>query len=1203
MAAVDATTGAVLPWNPNPNSQVMVLAADGGLVYTGGYFSSIGGQSRNFLAAIDASGNATAWNPNPDSYPLTLATSGGKVYVSGGFSNIGGQIRNQLAEIDAAGNATAWNPNPDGGVNDIDIDNNTLFVSGGFNNIAGSPRKSLAAFNLSTGNLNAWNPNPNSNNERLSAANGKVYVVGSFSEIGGQTRNGFAELDGTSGIISTFNTLNGSNILDIDANASYIVAGGANNIYVDGNQVPFLAGFTQAAPPPACTGTPAPGNTIASLTTVCANDNLSFSIQNAAVLLNASGITYQWQANTGSGFADINGAISNYYATSQLVTTTYRCKVTCTASSSVAYSTPVTVTQNALQDCYCTPIDYYGQYAYISNVTIGTINNTTTFESNYYGDYTAQVTNAGIGLPQTISIGNPYGAYVYAFIDYNQDGDFFDAGEMVVANTGSGPFTFTIPNTALAGNTRLRVAMSAYSNSYPCYTLNGETEDYTLHLILPPACSGSPVPGNTLASLTAACASDNISLSLQNIIAFSGITYQWQANSGSGYADISGATSATHTASQSVATTYRCRVTCTNSGSVVYSTPVTVTQTVCYCTPTDYYGQYTYIGNVSIGSINNSTGYENNYYGNYTSQLTYALPGQSQNITIDIPYDAYIYVYIDYNQDGDFTDIDEIAVHNYGVGTQSFSFTVPVTATAGPCRMRIATSYYDNGGDACYTYYGESEDYTLFINANPIYVWTGAISTAWNNAGNWTPSGIPSGTDDVIIPDLTNDPAIGFIPGSVNDINIADGVTISVNSGIALYINGNITAGSGTGSTIAGAGGVVELNGSDPQQINGKLSTRTLRINNSSMGGVDVLGTLDITNGLIMIDGDVNANSGTVTLKSGPTTAAYLDNFSNVTAGTYSGDLTVERYIANTADGYRNISSPVNTTVADLADDMSISGADGVNCWYSYSPYPNVQVYEEAANNSLSTPSGNYYTGWISKTGTGNAMPAMKGFALRTYAGAPFTIDLTGTPYTGSKSADLTNTPSATPAQDGWNFIGNPFASPISWTNTEANNPGATTGSYYVFNTTGEYTGNWGAWNGVSGINGASDMIASMQGFFVKTMDPYNYVEATNASRVASATIPFFKAYSVQPNEIRLSLHDATNSDEIVAYTDGAATWNEDMGQDAVKIPAGSTVYMSYKQLGKEYAINVIDEITRNHQKCPLSIVGWDTGTLHLQAT
>lgn len=111
-----------------------------------------------------------------------------------------------------------------------------------------------------------------------------------------------------------------------------------------------------------------------------------------------------------------------------------------------------------------------------------------------------------------------------------------------------------------------------------------------------------------------------------------------------------------------------------------------------------------------------------------------------------------------------------------------------------------------------------------------------------------------------------------------------------------------------------------------------------------------------------MIDGDVNAMSGTVTLKSNASTSAP-DN-SPPAAGTYFGDLTVERYVGNTANGYRNISAPVNTTVGDLTDDISIIGQDGVNCWYSYSPYPNVQVYDEATTTAslplqvTTTPAG-----------------------------------------------------------------------------------------------------------------------------------------------------------------------------------------------------------------------------------------------------
>jgi hypothetical protein len=276
---------------------------------------------------------------------------------------------------------------------------------------------------------------------------------------------------------------------------------------------------------------------------------------------------------------------------------------------------------------------------------------------------------------------------------------------------------------------------------------------------------------------------------------------------------------------------------------------------------------------------------------------------------------------------------------------------------------------------------------------------------------------------------------------------------------------------------------------------------------------------------------------------------------------------------------------------------MSISGQDAVQCWYSYSPYPNVQVYDEA----LSIVNGAYYEGWLSRTGLGNNMQAMQGFAIRTYAGAPYTIDLTGAPRSGSKSIDITNTASATPSQDGWNFVGNAYPSNIDWVTAAALNPDIT-GAYYVFNTTGEYTGSWGTCNAVgacSGLPGISSTIASGQGFFVKANANGNF-NLNNSVRTATAA-NYYKTGTLT-NEIRLYLHDATNGDEILAYTDAAATWNEDNGLDAVKIAAGSTVYMSYKQLGKEYAINVIDEITETTE-LPLVIWAQDSGTYTFEAT
>jgi hypothetical protein len=305
----------------------------------------------------------------------------------------------------------------------------------------------------------------------------------------------------------------------------------------------------------------------------------------------------------------------------------------------------------------------------------------------------------------------------------------------------------------------------------------------------------------------------------------------------------------------------------------------------------------------------------------------------------------------------------------------------------------------------------------------------------------------------------------------------------------------------------------------------------------------------------------------------------------------------VERYISNAANGYRDISSPVNAKVGGLADDFSIFGQNGVQCWYAYNPYPNVQVYNEA----LTIATGVYDEGFISYTGTVNALTAMKGVAVRTYTGAPFTLDLTGTPYTGNKSINITKTTSPTPSADGWNLIGNPYPSPVSWSSLKALNAGKTDGSYYVFHTTGEYTGNWGSHNGVTGVNGATNEIASMQGFFVKAAVGGAF-NATNSVRVANENTVFYNTEAVQPDEIRLLLSNTVNSDEVVTYTDPNATSNYDSGLDALKMSGGSTVYMSVKQGGQEMAINVID-VVNEQTELPLVLWARDTGAYTFSAT
>ncbi len=63
-------------FKPNPDDEVDAIAVSGQTVYVGGYFTSIGARSRNFIAALDATtGDERAGTPTPRSDPPGAAVS------------------------------------------------------------------------------------------------------------------------------------------------------------------------------------------------------------------------------------------------------------------------------------------------------------------------------------------------------------------------------------------------------------------------------------------------------------------------------------------------------------------------------------------------------------------------------------------------------------------------------------------------------------------------------------------------------------------------------------------------------------------------------------------------------------------------------------------------------------------------------------------------------------------------------------------------------------------------------------------------------------------------------------------------------------------------------------------------------------------------------------------------------------------------
>ncbi|MGD8454665.1 MAG: GEVED domain-containing protein [Phycisphaerae bacterium] len=153
---------------------------------------------------------------------------------------------------------------------------------------------------------------------------------------------------------------------------------------------------------------------------------------------------------------------------------------------------------------YCDADAATTQYEYISNVTVGTINNNS--GAGTYSDYTGlstQLQRTG-SYAFSLSIGTPYDSDIGGlWIDWNQDEDFSDAGETITtAWSGTGPYTTTInvPSGAVLGATRLRCRIqdgdydatlsSCGSTDY------GEVEDYTVVI------TEAPPPDYTLTVVT-----------------------------------------------------------------------------------------------------------------------------------------------------------------------------------------------------------------------------------------------------------------------------------------------------------------------------------------------------------------------------------------------------------------------------------------------------------------------------------------------------------------------------------------------------------------------------------------------------------------------------------------------------------------------------------------------------------------------------
>jgi hypothetical protein len=256
LAALDGTSGAVLPWNPGADFGPSSMVAAGGSLFVAGPFTQIGANSasRAGLAALDpTTGDATGFNPQPDSNVSALAVSGSTLYVTGEFTHVGVNARHHGAAFDiGTGALTGWDPDTDNfDVAGLDVVGSTIYLSGDFDHVHGVARNSLAAVNDTTGAPTSWNPSLDSEATGIGVVGGTVYVNGFFHTANGQTRKGLAAFDASSAALTSWDPNTGS-----DLDPGPVLAGPGGSLFVGG-------GFTSLDQSPnsglALWGIPLPG--------------------------------------------------------------------------------------------------------------------------------------------------------------------------------------------------------------------------------------------------------------------------------------------------------------------------------------------------------------------------------------------------------------------------------------------------------------------------------------------------------------------------------------------------------------------------------------------------------------------------------------------------------------------------------------------------------------------------------------------------------------------------------------------------------------------------------------------------------------------------------------------------------------------------------------------------------------------------------
>jgi hypothetical protein len=438
------------------------------------------------------------------------------------------------------------------------------------------------------------------------------------------------------------------------------------------------------------------------------------------------------------------------------------------------------------------------------------------------------------------------------------------------------------------------------------------------------------------------------------------------------------------------------------------------------------------------------------------------------------------------------------------------------------------------------------------------------------NSGSFTPGG--GGT---VFFDGTS-----IVTGSPNfyDLQLnADRTLIipSGNVGVAGHLNFD------SASNFSQVGGIL-FNGTTDQEINNNgLEFYLIRVNKAS-GALNMNHTLPLHHLLdIQSATPVNSNNNLIILSQGNTTDMDASIGPIAAGGQVNGNVTVQRYMHPFGYSHnRYISVPVAgaTPSSQFSDNFQLG-------------FGSIRFYDESVTGDVNNGYKN-----LSLSGT---LQRGRGYLAWMYNGSiQITWDVVGTIHQGSVSLPVSYTPSAAGNDhDGWNLIGNPYPSAISWSDDPAKWTMSPDISPVIYVT--DMLGNEFIPFNFSDNSGEGGEVAMGQAFWVKANAGSPSLVIHEAAKTSSGSGEFYRKRPASSEQLIVKITHDTFQDRAYLKLNPSATADFDHLFDALKLRNESLNLYLVDDAGRSLVMHTLGSLT-GAVKVPIGIEAFKPGAYTL---